>query len=49
MKDYEKPELSVETLEVDEELASTVPTVTDEEYDEVSLPNDFGDDYWDLM
>lgn len=47
MKNYERPKLNIEALEAEEKLTSTVPTVTDEEYDEVSLPNDFGDEYWD--
>lgn len=47
MREYQKPEIEVVILEPNEPIANTIPTVTDEEYDELSIPNDFGDGYWD--
>ena len=48
MKTYKKPQLNIELLVAEETIASAIPTVTDEEYDdfETSIPG-FGDGYWD--
>lgn len=49
MKIYNKPELNIESLVAEETIASVIPTVIDELYDEpeTSIPNDFGGGYWD--
>ncbi len=48
MKTYTKPEILFESLSIEENIASVIPTVTDEENDEVEISNAWGDDqYWD--
>lgn len=47
MKEYKKPEIKVVVLQPVEHIASTIPTVVDEDFDELSIPNDFGNDFWD--
>lgn len=47
MKEYKKPEVKVVVLHPEEQIANSIPTVVDEDFDELSIPNDFGNDFWD--
>ena len=48
MKTYQKPKLTVQILQIEERIASVVPTLTDYDNNEVELSNAWGDPkYWD--
>ncbi len=48
MKEYIKPEVMIESLGIEENIASVIPTVPDTENGEVDISHVWGDDqYWD--